>query len=48
MTTTSANGKFTYEVKQTGNKFFYYSKAARRWMPVKAELVDFDDRAIFN
>ena len=46
MTTTKGNR--TYEVKQTGNKFFYYSKACRRWMPVKAELVDFDDRAIFN
>jgi len=39
MTTTSKNGK-TYEVKQTNGKFFYFSKAMRRWMPVKAALVE--------
>lgn len=38
MTTTSGNR--TYEVKQTNGKFFYFSKAARRWMPVKAALVE--------
>lgn len=33
-------GSKTFEVKQTNGKFFYYSKAARRWMPVKAALVE--------
>ncbi len=37
--TATMNGK-TFEVKQTNGKFFYYSKAARRWMPVKAGLVE--------
>lgn len=46
MTTTKGNR--TYEVKQTNGKFFYYSKACRRWMPVKASEVDFDDRQIHN
>lgn len=36
----------TFEVKQTNGKFFYYSKAARRWMPVKAALVQFEGLAI--
>lgn len=33
-------GNRTYEVKQTNGKFFYYSKAMRRWMPVKASKVE--------
>jgi len=33
MITTTANGK-THEVKQTGNKFFYFSRRAGRWLPV--------------
>lgn len=37
--TATMHGK-TFEVKQTNGKFFYYSKAARRWMPVKAALVE--------
>ncbi|MBZ9659798.1 hypothetical protein LB523_12150 [Mesorhizobium sp. ESP-6-4] len=41
-------GTKTFEVKETNGKFFYYSKAARRWMPVKRELVEFEGRAIYN
>jgi hypothetical protein len=39
-------GSRTFEVKQTNGKFFYYSKAARRWMPVKAALVEFEGREV--
>lgn len=27
-------GNRTFEVKQTGNKFYYYSNLAGRWLPV--------------
>lgn len=43
--TATIHGK-TFEVKQTNGKFFYYSKAARRWMPVKAKYVQFEGLAI--
>lgn len=31
----------TYEVKQTGNRFFYYSRQCMRWMPVAKSKVKF-------
>jgi len=43
--TATIHGK-TFEAKQTNGKFFYYSKAARRWMPVKAKYVQFEGLAI--
>jgi hypothetical protein len=30
-----------YEVKQSGNRFYYYSIKAGRWLPIKKEHVDF-------
>lgn len=37
--TTIKNGK-SYTVKQSGNKFFYWSPRAIRWLPVaKVEVV---------
>lgn len=35
-------GKF--KVKQTGNKFFYWSPRAFRWLPVAKDKVIFDVR----
>lgn len=37
---TSATGKI-FEVKQTGEMFFYWSTSGSRWFPVKKELVVF-------
>lgn len=34
------NGK-TFQVKQTGNKFFYWSVKACRWLPIAKEKVIF-------
>lgn len=34
-------GKRTFEVKQTGNKFFYWSFLSRRWLPVAKGKVVF-------
>lgn len=36
--TATINGK-TFKAKQTGNRFFYWSPRAARWLPVKAEQV---------
>ena len=30
----------TFEVKQVGNKFFYYSNLAGRWLPCKKAEVE--------
>ena len=35
MTYTAANGK-SFKVKQTGNRYFYWSPRAMRWLPVAA------------
>ena len=35
-------GKREYQVKQTGNRFFYFSQRAMRWLPVKKSEVTFD------
>ncbi len=35
-------GKRTFEVKETNGRFFYWGMA-RRWLPVKKELVTFAD-----
>jgi len=34
-------GKRVYQVKQTGNKFFYFSPRAMRWLPCKKADVVF-------
>ncbi len=39
---TVINGK-TFNVKQTGNRFFYWSPRAIRWLPVAAARVVLDD-----
>ena len=36
--TTTINGK-TFNVKQTGNKFFYWSPRALRWLPISKSRV---------
>lgn len=36
--TATINGK-TFQAKQTGNKFFYWSPKALRWLPVSADKV---------
>lgn len=36
--TATINGK-NYKAKQTGNKFFYWSPRALRWLPVAAAQV---------
>ena len=33
-------GTKTFEVKQTGNKFFYWSPRAFRWLPVAKAKVE--------
>jgi len=38
MATANINGR-SYEAKQTGNKFFYWSPRALRWLPVARALV---------
>lgn len=36
-------GNKSFEVKETNGKFFYYSKAANRWMPVKKSKVQYEE-----
>lgn len=36
------NGKI-FQVKQTGNKFFYWSTLACRWIPIARSQVDFEN-----
>jgi len=37
--TTTINGK-KFNVKQAGNKFFYWSPRAMRWLPVSKDSVE--------
>jgi hypothetical protein len=34
-------GTKTFEVKETNGKYFYYSRLAGRWLPVKKSAVTF-------
>ena len=34
-------GTRSFEVKQTGTKFFYFSRLANRWLPVSRAKVQF-------
>lgn len=35
-------GTKKFEVKKTGNKYFYWSRLAMRWLPVAAAKVVFE------
>ena len=37
------NGKKFYQVKKTGNRYFYYSRMQASWMPVKKVEVKYTD-----
>lgn len=39
--TTVIKGK-SFEVKQTGNKFFYFSRLTARWFPIAKSSVVFN------
>lgn len=36
-------GSKKFEVKETNGKYFYWSKLANRWLPVKKSKVVFED-----